>query len=57
MSKDWQESGHVYEQRVLADIFYLALTNISRKWTMPLRDWQAALTRLTIMFEEQMPSR
>jgi transposase-like protein len=25
---------------------YLAITNISRRWTMPIRDWKAALNRL-----------
>ena len=36
-------------------LFYLALNNISKKWTMPIRDWKAALTRFTIQFEERMP--
>jgi hypothetical protein len=30
-------------------------TNISQKWTMPIRDWKAALTRFTIQFEERLP--
>ncbi len=38
----------------LLKLFYLALQNISRKWTTPIRDWKAALTRFTIQFEEQM---
>jgi hypothetical protein len=36
-------------------LFYLALPNISRKWTMPLRDWKPALNRFTIQFEGRMP--
>ena len=44
--------------RVLADLisklFYLALNNISKKWTMPLRDWKEALNRFTIQFEDRM---
>ena len=39
----------------LLKLFYLALNNISKKWTMPLRDWKAALTRFTIQFEGRMP--
>jgi putative transposase len=39
----------------LLKLFYLALGNISKKWTMPLRDWKGALIRFTIMFEERMP--
>ena len=38
----------------LAKLFYLALQNISRKWTMPIRDWKAALTRFSIQFEDRM---
>jgi transposase-like protein len=35
-------------------LFYLALNNISMKWTMPFIDWKAALTRFTIQFEGRM---
>ena len=38
----------------LAKLFYLALQNISRKWTMPIRDWKAALTRFSIQFGDRM---
>jgi putative transposase len=36
-------------------LFYLALEKISQKWTMPIRDWKAALNRFTIQFEDRMP--
>ena len=39
----------------LIKLFYLALRNISQKWTMPIRDWKAALNRFTIQFEERIP--
>jgi putative transposase len=35
-------------------LFYLALRNISKKWTMPIRDWKVALNRFTIQFEERI---
>jgi len=38
----------------VSKLFYLALRNISKKWTMPIRDWKAALNRFTIQFEERM---
>ena len=34
----------------------LALQNISRKWTMPIREWKAALNRFAILFEDRMPA-
>jgi putative transposase len=33
---------------------YLALRNISKKWTMPIRDWGLALNRFTIMFPNRL---
>ena len=35
-------------------LLYLAINNISKKWTMPLRDWKAALNHLAIMFEDRL---
>ena len=31
-------------------IFYMALANISKKWTMPIRTWNAALSQFAIRF-------
>jgi putative transposase len=42
---------------LLLKLFYLALMNISRKWTMPIQNWKGALNRFTIMFEDRMPVR
>jgi putative transposase len=36
-------------------VVYLALRNISKKWTMPIRDWKAALNRFAIEFEDRFP--
>ncbi len=37
-------------------LLYLALKNISKRWTMPIRDWKGALNQFTIRFEERMPN-
>ena len=37
-------------------LFYLAIKNISKKWTMPIRNWPAALNRFSIEFEDRMPN-
>ena len=39
----------------LIKLYYLAIRNISKKWTMPIQNWKAALNRFTIMFDERMP--
>mgnify|MGYP001289968411 CR=1 FL=1 len=36
-------------------LLYLALCNISKRWTRPVLDWKAALSQFTIMFEDRMP--
>lgn len=33
---------------------YLALKNISKKWTMPIRNWREAMNRFAIMFEDRL---
>lgn len=37
----------------LTKLFYLALHNISQKWSVPIRDCKAALTRFTIQFGDR----
>ena len=36
-------------------LMYLALQNISKRWTRPLQDWKQALNQLVIMFEDRVP--
>jgi putative transposase len=36
-------------------VVYLAMNNISKKWTMPIRDWKTALNRFAIEFEGRFP--
>ena len=46
--------GSFPSDEALLKLFYLALKNISQKWTMPIRDWKAALNRFTIEFGERL---
>ena len=36
-------------------IIYLALTNASKKWTMPIREWGAALNQFAVYFGDRIP--
>ena len=36
-------------------LLYLALRNISRRWTMPIREWSAAMNQFAILFEGRVP--
>ena len=46
--------GSFPSDEALLKLFYLALRNISQKWTLPIRDWKAALNRFTIEFGERI---
>ncbi len=34
-------------------LMYLALNNISKRWTKPIKDWKAALSHFAILFPER----
>lgn len=55
LRKITKNRGSFPSDEALLKLFYLALNNISKKWTMPIRDWKAALNRFTIQFEDRMP--
>ena len=55
LRKITKNRGSFPNDESLMKLFYLALQNISEKWSMPLRDWKPALNRFTIQFEERMP--
>ena len=46
--------GSFPSDEALLKLFFLALRNISLKWSMPIRDWKAALTRFTIEFGDRL---
>jgi len=55
LRKITKNRGSFPSDEALTKLFYLAIRNIAKKWTMPIRDWKAALNRFTIQFEERMP--
>lgn len=55
LRKITKNRGSFPNDESLIKLFYLALQNISEKWSMPLRDWKPALNRFTIQFEDRMP--
>jgi putative transposase len=57
LRKVTKNRGSFPNDDAVVKLFYLALRNIAKKWTMPIRDWKAALNRFTILFEDRMPVR
>lgn len=47
--------GALPSDEALVKLLYLALTKITKKWTLPIRDWKAALNRFAIEFEGRVP--
>ena len=37
-------------------LLYMALRNISKKWTLPIRDWKGALNQFAIVYEGRLPA-
>jgi len=37
-------------------ILYLAINRVSKKWTMPIRNWKAALNQFVILFGDRVPA-
>ncbi len=54
LRKITKSRGSFPSDEALPKLFYLALHNISRKWTMPIRDWKAALNRFAIEFGDRL---
>lgn len=57
LRKVTKNRGSFPNDEAVTKLLYLALNNIARKWTMPIRDWKAALNQFTILFEHRMPVR
>ena len=36
-------------------LMYLALQNIAKRWTRPVKDWKKALNQFAIMYEDRVP--
>ena len=45
--------GHFPNDDAAAKLLYLALRNISKEWTMPPREWRAAMSQFAILFEDR----
>ena len=56
LRKVTKNRGSFPNDEAMLKLLYLALNNIVKKWTLPIRDWKAAMNRFTILFEDRMPN-
>ena len=47
--------GHFPNDEAAAKLLYLALRNVSKRWTGSVWNWRQALNQFAILFEERMP--
>lgn len=56
LRKVTKNRGSFPNDAAMLKLLYLALNNIAKKWTMPIRDWKAALNRFSILFGDRLPA-
>lgn len=54
LRKVTKNRGSFPNDEAMFKLLYLALANISKKWTMPIREWKTALNQFCVMFEDRM---
>ncbi len=54
LRKVTKNRGSFPNEESVFKILYLALRNASKKWTMPIRGWNAAMNHFLIIFEERI---
>jgi len=47
--------GHFPKDDAVLKILYLALKNIMKKWTMPIKEWGKAINQFAIIFDGRVP--
>src|SRR5205085_10824534 len=43
------------DEAVYKVVHFLAMRNIAKKWTMPIRDWKPTLNRFAVDFDGRVP--
>jgi putative transposase len=56
LRKVTKNRGSFPNDDAMLKLLYLALQNIEKKWTMPIRNWKSALNQFTIIFGDRMPT-
>jgi putative transposase len=56
LRKVTKNRGHFPSDESMFKLLYLALKNITKKCTMPIRDWKSALNQFSIIFESRLPN-
>ena len=55
LRKAVKNRGHFPTEDSVMKVLYLAIKGVSKKWTMPIKDWKMALNQFAIKFEDRFP--
>jgi hypothetical protein len=50
-----EEKTREFSNEAVKKLIYLAVQNITRKWTKPIQSWKAALSQFAILLESRVP--
>ena len=45
--------GHFPNDEAATKLLYLALRNITARWTLPAREWKAAMQQFAVLYEDR----
>lgn len=54
LRKILKNRGAFPSDEAIYKVLYLGLRNVAKKWSLPIRDWKAALNQFVILFPERM---
>jgi transposase-like protein len=49
--------GHFPTDEAATKLLWLALRNITRRWTMPVRPWRAAMSQFALLYQDRFVIR
>ena len=55
LRKAVKNRGHFPSENSVMKVLYLAIKGVSKKWTMPIKDWKLALNQFAIRFADRFP--
>ena len=55
LRKAVKNRGHFPTENSVMKVLYLAIKGVSKKWTMPIKDWKMALNQFAIKFGDRFP--
>jgi len=57
LRKSVRNRGHFPTEESLMKVLYLAIQQVSKKWSMPIRDWKQALNQFAILYQDRFPDK